>query len=356
MTYQDKKQEEEEVSIGVDVGGTHILAIVMNRTGTIYSSEERDILAKDRMNIDQIIQLLVDCIISLIKKQTNKMMIVGIGLGIPGNVNPDTGHTRYLPNFGWLEPVPLRSLLQQKLSTNTTTTTMNNNYNIQMRNDGRCAALAEQFFSTSNTSGSGDYFAMMTLGTGIGGAFLFSGQTLLDGCSYDAGDFGHHVICSGQQAFDCVCGKRGCFETQASAAGLVRHYNHLLSKRKKEEEEEQSPLVSLDNAKYVMDLVVSNQSNVAEEAFENYLHDLSTGIANVITFYNPSMIVLGGKLGQHPLLYSQFHNRTLQQRVDDKTLPATRGKCRIQPARLASNSGAMGAALLPFLYPNNKKE
>lgn len=336
MVDQEKK-EEEEVSIGVDVGGTHILAIIMNRNGTIYSSEERCILAKDRMNVEQIIQLLVDCIMSLMKKETNKI-IVGIGLGIPGNVNPETGYTRYLPNFGWLEPVPLRSLLQQHI-----TTIMN----IQMRNDGRCAALAERFFSNTTTETVADYFAMMTLGTGIGGAFL-SGETLLDGCSYDAGDFGHHVICSGQQAFDCVCGKRGCFETQASAAGLVRHYNHLLVVQQEEEKKEK---VSLDNAKFVMDLVVSNKSKVAEEAFENYLQDLSTGIANVITFYNPSVIVLGGKLGQHPLLYTQFHNTTLQQRVDDKTLPATRGKCHIQPAHLASNAGAMGAALLPFLYP-----
>ena len=79
MVDQEKK-EEEEVSIGVDVGGTHILAIIMNRNGTIYSSEERCILAKDRMNVEQIIQLLVDCIMSLMKKETNKI-IVGIGLG-----------------------------------------------------------------------------------------------------------------------------------------------------------------------------------------------------------------------------------------------------------------------------------
>ena len=64
--------------------------------------------------------------------------------------------------------------------------------------------------------------AMLTLGTGIGGALVHDPSPtrrgeLFDGCSSDAGDFGHHVIASGTAAFECVCGKRGCFECHASA-------------------------------------------------------------------------------------------------------------------------------------------
>ena len=61
------------------------------------------------------------------------------------------------------------------------------------------------------------------IGTGIGGALVFDGK-VFDGYSFDAGDFGHHTIRSGEEAFDCVCGKRGCFETHASAQGNIFLY------------------------------------------------------------------------------------------------------------------------------------
>ena len=69
-----------------------------------------------------------------------------------------------------------------------------------MRNDGRCAALAEAKFGAGKFS---PVFAMLTLGTGIGGALCIDGK-VFEGCSYDSGDFGHHVIRSGHEAFGTI--------------------------------------------------------------------------------------------------------------------------------------------------------
>ena len=220
-----------------------------------------------------------------------------------------------------------------------------------MRNDGRCAAIAESKFGVGKSE---SVFAMLTLGTGIGGALIIDGK-LFDGSTFDAGDFGHHVIRSGEDAFPCVCGKRGkqayqrasymylvyisyihyayghrpgCFETHASAQGLVRHYEKAaLPSKVKDAEEVIQRLRSGDT--------------LAALAVAQYLDDLSSGLANLVTFYNPSLIALGGGLAQSPEIFED-----LQRMVDDKTLPATRGRVRIVSSQLGPDAGAIGAACL----------
>jgi glucokinase len=79
----------------------------------------------------------------------------------------------------------------------------------------------------------------------------------------------------------------------------------------------------------------------ARRAFETYIDDLSTGLANLITFYNPDTIALGGGLSQAAEVFEN-----LQSVIDEKTLPATRGTAQVVPSALGTDAGAMGAALL----------
>ena len=107
------------------------------------------------------------------------------------------------------------------------------------------------------------------------------------------GDFGHHVIGCHTESFDCICGKKGCFEVQASAQGLVRHYKKLIHNGK-------HPTVC--NAETIMKLYRYNDA-IAKQAFIDYREDLSTGLANLVTFYNPDVIALGGGLSQAAELF-----------------------------------------------------
>eukprot|EP00607_Mallomonas_marina_P010361 CAMPEP_0182421360 /NCGR_PEP_ID=MMETSP1167-20130531/6712_1 /TAXON_ID=2988 /ORGANISM="Mallomonas Sp, Strain CCMP3275" /LENGTH=270 /DNA_ID=CAMNT_0024598411 /DNA_START=437 /DNA_END=1249 /DNA_ORIENTATION=- len=260
-----------------------------------------------------------------------------IGLGIPGNVDPINGCTRYLPNFQWTQSVPIGKELSNQL-----------HLPVHMRNDGRCAAVAESRYGAGKNS---NIFAMLTLGTGIGGALIIN-HKLYDGCSFDAGDFGHHVICSGQEAFQCVCGKKGCFEYHASANGLIRHYQRERERmREREREREENSCdprkektdtddIELDNALIILEKVRGNES-IAISALHSYKNDLATGLANLVTFYNPDTIALGGGLAQAEEIFEG-----LQDLVDTRTLPATRGIVKIVPAVLGVDAGAIGAALL----------
>jgi fructokinase len=82
---------------------------------------------------------------------------------------------------------------------------------------------------------------------------------------------------------------------------------------------------------------------MAKAAWTAYRADLAAGLANLVTFYNPSVIVLGGGLSSTPELYEG-----IEAAVDASTLPATRGKCRIVRSSLGPDCAAIGAAWLVF--------
>ena len=194
------------MKVGVDIGGTHILAILTIGEGdAVTRRAHKVILAEKRKDQSYVIGLIVDAIKEVLSSNLDpSKKLEGIGIAVPGNVDPKTGQTRYLPNFGWLEPVNLKELVLAGLPE------AYREIKVEMRNDGRCAALAEYKYGRGKDRRD-SVFCMLTLGTGIGGAVLIDGK-LLEGSTYDAGDFGHHVISSGRDAFECVCGKRAALK------------------------------------------------------------------------------------------------------------------------------------------------
>lgn len=305
-------------AIGIDIGGSHITSVILDINGDILMKKTLPVTSR---LLEDVMDVIFSCIEGMIHED-----IIGIGVGVPGNVDPSQSSTRYLPNFGWFDPVPLGKLISERTGLPVT-----------MRNDGRCAAIAECKYGVGKNS---KVFAMLTLGTGIGGALIVNGQ-LFDGCSFDAGDFGHHVICSGTEAFNCVCGKKGCFECHASASGLVRHYNRTLQNTSSSDLSLSTAVRPPDTAYEVIERYRSNYDPYAMIAFDKFLMDLSTGLANLVTFYNPDIIALGGGLSQVPEIFDR-----IQLQVDAKTLPATRGYVKVLPSKLGRRAGAMGAALL----------
>ena len=143
---------------------------------------------------------------------------------------------------------------------------------------------------------------------------------------------------SGEGALDCVCGKKGCFERHASAVGLVTQYRLLTAQDVRSGDDPRG-----HDALSILQKMRAGSDPEAAQAWATYIDDLSTGLANLVTFYNPDVIALGGGLGQAPELYE---GNMMANLVDAKSLPASRGKLRIVPADLGTSSGAVGAALL----------
>lgn len=135
--------------MGIDLGGSHITVIIVDGEGNAIDKVFRVIT--DR-SVQSVLFLLADVCKEILLKHAQ---IVAAGVAIPGNVDPTLGCTRYLPNFGWLDPVHVNSFLQEQANTR---------ISFSLRNDGRCAALAEYSFGVGKGS---KVFSMLTLGTGM---------------------------------------------------------------------------------------------------------------------------------------------------------------------------------------------
>lgn len=302
-------------AIGVDLGGSHTTAAVVNEDGKIESQHELDIA--DR-SFDAVVESIAAVVGAAIKE--TKGPLEGIGIGSPGNVDLESGAIVYSPNFGWND-VPLGAVLRRRFD-----------LPVYVANDARCATLGEYTFGIGR--GTRD-FVLLTLGTGIGGGIVSGGRLLL-GNRAGAGEIGHHQI-RPTDGFVCGCGKIGCFEAQASGTGLLRHAfaaapsfprSTLLDKNR-----EKLGSKSIRKAAQAGD-------GHAMTAWKRFAADLALGLANVIAFTNPEVIALGGGVSSA----GDFLIDAVLPQVDALTTMVPKGTTRVALAALGNDAGQVGAA------------
>src|SRR5579863_3406864 len=308
-------------AIGVDLGGTHVMAAAVDDRGKIHKRFEHDLKSHD---FDYVIERITSAVGRAAASLKGKK-VEGVGIGSPGNIDERTGAVRWSPNFGW-KNAPLGAALKKKLG-----------QRVHVLNDARSATLGE--FMHGCGKGTSD-FALITLGTGIGGGIVANGQLVL-GHGLGAGEVGHHQI-RPTDGFVCMCGKTGCFEAQASGTGLLRHVlaiapsfprSTLLTERKPQDW----------GSKMVVKAAAGGDAHAAA-AWDRYLGDLAIGVANIVAFTNPQMIALGGGVGQTDRAMLSV---PLKRRVDVLTTMAPKDT-KIVSASLGNDAGAVGAAALAF--------
>lgn len=306
-------------AIGIDLGGTHASAVTVREDGIV---ERKDDLDVDDRSFDAVVRVLVE-LMSRALDRMDAANLAGIGVGSPGNIDPLSGDVLQSQNFLW-ENVPLGKRLREAFDVP-----------VFVGNDGRCATLAEFTFGAGQNTKN---FALLTLGTGIGGGIILNGEPLI-GNRAGAGEFGHHQI-RATDGFVCGCGKRGCFEAQASASGLVRHARALAPQFRG------STLLDGDERSVSKDVAVAAQAGDphAAAAWDAFTADLASGLANIIAFVNPEIIAIGGGVsGAGAFLLDSVRDRVEQMNV---TVP--HGTTKLLTARLGNDAGAIGAATLAF--------
>ena len=313
-------------TIGVDLGGSHVMAAAVDEAGSIHARFEHEI---DDHAPAAVIEALAAVVRSALA--ATKHDVTGIGIGSPGNIDPASGTIRYSPNFGW-ENVPLGQRVRDAFP----------KYPVFVANDARCATLGEYAFGVGQ--GTQD-FVLLTLGTGIGGGFVTNG-TLALGHQMGAGEFGHHTI-RPDAGFICACGKVGCFEAQASGTGLIRHAFRLapsfprsaLLDRPVRDDLDKPPWRERLGSKRIRKAAQSGDAH-ALAAWSAYCEDLALGLSNVIAFVNPEVIALGGGVSSA----GDFMLERVKPLVEARTTMVPRGTTRIVRATLGNDAGAIGAA------------
>ena len=305
-------------TIGVDLGGSHVLAALVDEDGKIVERKETDI--SDHA-LPAVVDVIVDAVHHVMDAGKEKEP-AALGLGSPGNMDLDSGLVRYSPNFGWHDQ-PLGESLRAKLD-----------MPIYIGNDARCATVGE--FAHGIGRGTQD-FVLLTLGTGLGGGIISRGR-LVVGHDAGAGEIGHHQV-RATDGFYCNCGKIGCFEAQASGTGLIRHALALQPSFPR------STLVSGKPEKLGSKAIrkaaeAGDPHGVA--AWNAFVGDLARGIANVVAFVNPEIVALGGGVASA----GDYLLDRLRPIVDELTTMTPRGRTRIVAATLGNDAGAIGAATI----------
>jgi glucokinase len=300
----------EPVAIGVDVGGTKLVAATVTRDGRVLERRRKRTPAGRA-------DLLVDTVDRLVADLGGTLPV---GVGIAGLVDAG-GVVRYGPNIG-VRDLPLADELSQRLGREVT-----------VGNDATTAAWGEYLVGAATAARDA---VMLTLGTGVGGGVIVGGR-LLEGAHGFGGELGHVIV---QEAGrPCPCGNLGCLEAYASGTAIGLTARERLVNR--------DITSSLRDVDELDGKAVTSAALAGDDFAAEVLRDAGTwlgvGLASLVNVLDPELIVVGGGAAIQagpfviPAAVAAMRERVLGHDV--------RGLPDVVPATLSDDAGMIGAAL-----------
>ena len=188
-------------SVGLDVGGSKVLGVLVGPDGRATTS----VRLASRLGGEAIAAVAVEATRRLADEGgVDVAALAGVGIGLPGIVDPSAGEVEHAVNLGIAQTVPLAGLVSSGLG----------GLPVHLENDLNCAALG-----AAHLSGRPDAdLAFLALGTGLAAGLLLDG-TLRRGAHRAAGEIGHLVYIPDGRP--CPCGQRGCLERYASGSAVA---------------------------------------------------------------------------------------------------------------------------------------
>lgn len=294
------------MKIGIDIGGSHIAIALVNEEGKIIEKNETDI--EDIENAEVFIEKYI---MKNIHNMVPQKEIESIGIASPGT--PKDGKIFSMYNLG-IEELDIAKMIQKYY-----------NIPINIRNDGKCSALAEKKYGSLKEYND---CIFLCLGTGIGAGVFLDGK-LLETKRAPGFEIGHMVI--NKNGIKCNCGKIGCFETYCSM------------KRFKDNAREILGLNSEVSAVEILDIIEKHKDDIKiRNLIDEYINNLIIGFSNLIDIFEPEAISLGGSFVYfrdifYDKLVSEFNKRKYYFNKDIKT--------DIKLAMLGNDAGIIGATI-----------
>jgi len=308
------------VRVGIDVGGTKALGVVLDASGSVVAEERRPTPRGENS-----LGPLVDTLVEL----ANDLGVDGsLGIGVPGLVTRD-GVLRAAPNLDGVADFAVAELVGERLG-----------HSVSLDNDATCATVAEWQLGAGR--GASDLI-LVTLGTGIGGGLVADG-VLHRGRNGFAGEYGHMVV--QPDGPRCPCGRRGCWERYASGSGLAMLAREAATGRRLRSVVEHA---GGDPQAVRGEHVQAAAREGDEEALaviDDFGRWVALGLSNLTNAFDPEVFVLGGGLAEGAELYLEPITRWFGELLYQ---PHLRPSPRIDFAEWGPLAGAVGAALLPGL-------
>ena len=311
------------MNIGIDLGGTNIAAAIVDAEGGI--TERTSIPADAKGGAKAIIAGLMEVCEALLKNAGGKPS--SIGIGVPGAINNSKGEVVFTPNLPLQDTNIVNGLIQKY------------GCPVHLGNDANCAALGETI--AGGAKGARDV-VLITLGTGLGGGIVLGGR-LHTGLSGAAGELGHTVIIMGGR--QCGCGRHGCWETYASATGLIETAHEHMNAHKDSLLWELCSGVSEKTDGVKIFQAFRTGDAAARLTVQRYIEHLAAGIANIINFIEPELICVGGGISNAWDCLSE-PLQALVHKEKFARFPSQLPGTRIVKAKLGNDAGIIGAAAL----------
>ena len=314
--------------LGIDLGGTNIAAGVVDENYKIVGRAKVK-TARPRP-AEEICDSMAQAAKMAIEDAGLTLKdITSAGLGTPGNADTKDGVVRYSNNMGFSN-TPLAQMMKQRLG-----------IDFIIENDANAAAYGEYIAGAGK--GTKDFVAI-TLGTGVGGGIIIDGK-ILSVCLNFGGELGHIVI--NVDGIQCNCGRKGCFETYASATALVRQTKQAM-------ENDKDSLMwklcsgSLDkvNGATAWD-AWRKGDKAATQVVENYCRYVAEGCTNLINIFQPEKLCIGGGISaEKDNLLKPVNAFIADNAYSRRTITSDRACV----AALGNDAGIIGAAFLDKLH------
>lgn len=289
-------------SIGIDIGGTNLRVAIVSEEGKIIENykTENEVVKGAAYNLDKLV--------NHIKTVWNDYEIEKVGVGAPGPLDLNIGRIINPPNLKGWENFDIAEYLKKKLK-----------MCVKVNNDANVAGFAESLFG--NAKGCSSVF-YITVSTGVGGALIIDGK-IINGAHSQAAEI-HNMIIN-EDSYSHSGLNKGGLEGQCSGVNIARIASEIYGRK--------------INTKEVFEYY-DNKDERAVEIINNWINNISIGIANIITVIDPEVIVIGGAV----LIYNQYLLSKIIECV--KTKVSNTNVVDIRIAKMGDDAGLIGAAML----------
>jgi glucokinase len=335
---KEREAMAKNIFVGIDLGGTSLLAVATTRKGKILGEKKRKTRAEEGASavLERIVQAVHDAVSGAGAKMKN---VRAVGIGAPGPLNPREGVIIHAPNLGptW-NNLPIAAYLSEKLGCP-----------VYLENDVNVGAVGEQALGAGRGHKS---LVAIFVGTGIGGGIILNGK-LYQGTRYTAAEVGHTVLLADGPL--CGCGKHGCAEALASRTAIDREIRSgIAAGRKSLIPEIMTELGREDMSSSIIATALERGDALTQEVMAKAEYYMGLLVASVVNMLDPEVIVLGGglveRLGER---YLEPVRETAEQYYLNQQ---DKDKIHIVESELKDYAGVLGAAILAVRYSKRKKK
>ncbi|WP_108816322.1 ROK family transcriptional regulator [Loktanella sp. Alg231-35] len=295
----------------VDLGGTKVRAAIIDLACTVVAELTEPTDARGGVDVAQQIGRLCRKTAATADVDWSKVMFATVG--VPGVPDQVSGSVRMAPNIDKIDAMDFAGALEKEIGCG-----------VQVENDVNLAAIGEQW---SGCASEVDNMAFVSLGTGIGAGIIVGGQ-IIRGALGAAGELG--FLPFGADPFEPGSLKTGALERQAGSFGMINRYADLAGKNVE--------------VKDLFDLAQAGDEH-ADSVLEETARLVARLVATIGAVVDPSMVVLGGSIGQR---------RELQKRIEIALAACFPNPIDIKRSELGDHAALVGSAAVGLAHLHHK--